>query len=123
MHIPATQSTSQASGGPSEVLTINGVVKAVSIESASLDPASIADDERSLARFFRPVGIATDALQGPVLADYAMKTLHAKKVVIVDDTIFVTNLALPLTMTEGDEPEEDVTRYTISRIDIPKGLP
>ncbi|WP_244814237.1 branched-chain amino acid ABC transporter substrate-binding protein [Caballeronia sp. Lep1P3] len=29
--------------------------------------------------------VATDALQGPVLANYAMKTLHAKKVVIVDD--------------------------------------
>ena len=49
--------------------------------------------------------------------------LFPASVVIVDDTIFVTNLALPLTMTEGDEPEEDVTRYTISRIDIPKGLP
>jgi hypothetical protein len=30
---------------------------------------------------------------------------------------------LPLTMTAGDEPEEDVTKYTISRIDIPKDLP
>jgi DNA-binding beta-propeller fold protein YncE len=49
--------------------------------------------------------------------------LFPASVVIVNDTIFVTNLALPLTMTEGDEPEEDVTRYTISRIDIPKGLP
>ena len=29
--------------------------------------------------------VATDALQGPVLAGYAIKTLHAKKVVIVDD--------------------------------------
>ena len=29
--------------------------------------------------------VATDAQQGPVLAGYAMKTLHAKKVVIVDD--------------------------------------
>jgi branched-chain amino acid transport system substrate-binding protein len=29
--------------------------------------------------------VATDALQGPVLASYAMKTLHAKKVVVVDD--------------------------------------
>jgi branched-chain amino acid transport system substrate-binding protein len=29
--------------------------------------------------------VATDALQGPVLAGYAMKTLHAKKVVVVDD--------------------------------------
>ncbi|MDR5853809.1 branched-chain amino acid ABC transporter substrate-binding protein [Caballeronia sp. LZ062] len=32
---------------------------------------------------FRVVG--TDALQGPVLAGYAIKTLHAKKVVVVDD--------------------------------------
>ncbi|MDR5833106.1 branched-chain amino acid ABC transporter substrate-binding protein [Caballeronia sp. LZ034LL] len=29
--------------------------------------------------------VSTDALQGPVLAGYAMKTLHAKKVVVVDD--------------------------------------
>lgn len=29
--------------------------------------------------------MATDALQGHVLAGYAMKTLHAKKVVVVDD--------------------------------------
>jgi sugar lactone lactonase YvrE len=31
-------------------------------------------------------------------------------------TIYVTNLALPLTEAEGDEPEEDVTTYTVSRI-------
>jgi DNA-binding beta-propeller fold protein YncE len=49
--------------------------------------------------------------------------LFPASIVIVDDTIFVTNLALPLTMTAGDEPEEDVTKYTISRIDIPKDLP
>lgn len=48
--------------------------------------------------------------------------LFPASLVIVDDTIYVTNLALPLTMTIGDEPEEDVTRYTISRIDIPKHL-
>jgi DNA-binding beta-propeller fold protein YncE len=49
--------------------------------------------------------------------------LFPASLVIVDDYIFVTNLALTLTMTEGDEPEEDVTRYTISRIHIPKHLP
>jgi len=49
--------------------------------------------------------------------------LFPASIVIVDDKIFVTNLALPLTMTEGDEPEEDVTLYTVSRIDIPKDLP
>src|SRR5262245_35545132 len=48
--------------------------------------------------------------------------LFPASLVIVDDTIYVTNLALPLTMTTGDEPEEDVTRNTISRIDIPKQL-
>jgi DNA-binding beta-propeller fold protein YncE len=49
--------------------------------------------------------------------------LFPASLVIMDDKIFVTNLALPLTMTEGDEPEEDVTRYTVSQIDIPKHLP
>ena len=32
--------------------------------------------------------------------------------------VFVTNLALPLTPAAGDEPEEDVTAYTVSRIKI-----
>jgi len=37
---------------------------------------------------------------------------------IVGDDMFVTNLALPLTDTVGDEPEEDVTRWTVSRIEL-----
>ena len=32
--------------------------------------------------------------------------------------IFVTNLALALTPAEGDEPEEDVTTFTVSRIEL-----
>ena len=39
--------------------------------------------------------------------------------VIVGDEMFVTNAALPLTPAVGDEPEEDVTRYTVSRIKVP----
>jgi DNA-binding beta-propeller fold protein YncE len=42
--------------------------------------------------------------------------LFPASIVILDDEIFVTNLALPLTPAAGDEPEEKVTRYTISRI-------
>ena len=38
---------------------------------------------------------------------------------IKGEWVFVTNLALPLTPVEGDEPEEDVTTYTVSRIKIP----
>jgi len=40
--------------------------------------------------------------------------------VIVGDEIFVTNIALPLTATVGDEPEEEVSRYTVSRIKLPR---
>lgn len=43
--------------------------------------------------------------------------------VIVGNDVFVTNLALPLTPAVGDEPEEDVTRWTISRIQVPEELP
>jgi sugar lactone lactonase YvrE len=32
--------------------------------------------------------------------------------------IYVTNLALALTPAEGDEPEEDVTTFTVSRIEL-----
>ncbi len=39
--------------------------------------------------------------------------------VIVGDQIFVTNLAIALTDAKGDEPEEDVTRWTISRMRLP----
>ena len=39
--------------------------------------------------------------------------------VIVGDEIFVTNLAIALTPASGDEPEEDVTRWTVSRIKLP----
>jgi DNA-binding beta-propeller fold protein YncE len=42
--------------------------------------------------------------------------LFPASLVIVGNELFVTNLALPLTPAVGDEPEEDVSRYTISRI-------
>jgi SMP-30/Gluconolactonase/LRE-like region len=48
--------------------------------------------------------------------------LFPASLVIVDDDIFVTNLALPLTGTPDDEWEELVTRYTVSRIKIPSSL-
>ncbi len=46
--------------------------------------------------------------------------LFPASVVIVGEELFVTNLALPLNGVAGDEPEEDVTRYTISRMRIPR---
>lgn len=44
--------------------------------------------------------------------------LFPASIVIVGDWMFVTNLALPLTGTGGDEPEEKVTRWTVSRIKV-----
>ena len=40
--------------------------------------------------------------------------------VVSNGFIYVTNLALPLTPAVGDEPEEDVTRWTVSRFRIPR---
>jgi hypothetical protein len=40
--------------------------------------------------------------------------------VIVDDEIFVTNLAISLTGAVNDESEEKVTRWTISRMKLPQ---
>src|SRR6202162_2234575 len=40
--------------------------------------------------------------------------------VIVGEHMYVTNLALPLTPAAGDEPEEDVTRWTVASFRVPK---
>src|SRR5260221_384656 len=45
--------------------------------------------------------------------------LFPASLVIVGDEIFVTNLAIALTPAVGDEPEEDVTRWTVSRMRLP----
>ena len=45
--------------------------------------------------------------------------LFPASLVIVRKNIFVTNLAVALTGVAGDEPEEDVTSWTLSRIKLP----
>jgi sugar lactone lactonase YvrE len=46
--------------------------------------------------------------------------LFPASVLILGDDMFVTNLALALTPVVGDEPEEDVKRWTIVRMKLPK---
>ncbi|MGZ5101141.1 MAG: SMP-30/gluconolactonase/LRE family protein [Usitatibacter sp.] len=46
--------------------------------------------------------------------------LFPASMVIVDGWMYVSNLALPLTSAVGDEPEEDVTRWTVSRFRVPR---
>jgi sugar lactone lactonase YvrE len=44
--------------------------------------------------------------------------LFPASIVISRGNMYVTNLALPLTAAVGDEPEEDVTTYTVSRFSL-----
>jgi hypothetical protein len=44
--------------------------------------------------------------------------LFPASIVISGGSIYVTNLALVLTPAVGDEPEEDVTTYTVSRVPL-----
>ncbi len=46
--------------------------------------------------------------------------LFPASIVIVRDHMYVTNLAVPLTPAVGDEPEEDVTRWTVARFRVPE---
>jgi DNA-binding beta-propeller fold protein YncE len=46
--------------------------------------------------------------------------LFPASMVVVDGWMYVANLALPLTPMVGDEPEEDVTRWTVSRFRVPR---
>jgi sugar lactone lactonase YvrE len=48
----------------------------------------------------------------------AQGLLFPASIVISRGSIYVTNLALALTPAIGDEPEEDVTTYTVSRIPL-----
>lgn len=45
--------------------------------------------------------------------------LFPASIVISRGFVYVTNLALPLTSAVGDEPEEDVSTYTVSRFRLP----
>ena len=45
--------------------------------------------------------------------------LFPASIVISRGFVYVTNLALPLTPNVGDEPEEDVSTYTVSRFRLP----
>jgi sugar lactone lactonase YvrE len=46
--------------------------------------------------------------------------LFPASIVVLGNDLYVTNLALPLTGAAGDEWEEDVTRWTVSRVRLPR---
>jgi len=48
----------------------------------------------------------------------AKGSLFPASLVLAGSSLYVTNLALALTPNVGDEPEEDVRVYTVSRIPL-----
>ena len=74
--------------------------------------AALNGNGRIIARLGEFQGIQHDGTPNGLLFPASM--------VIVGDWMYVTNLALPLSGLPGAEPEADVTRWTISRIKIPK---
>lgn len=122
-----------ANTGDDRVLTLNLASNTLTVFAESINGADgIAFDERG--RLWVAANQADEAValnaNGRIIArlgefqgirnDGAPNgLLFPASPVIVGDEMFVTNLALPLTPAAGDEPEEDVTRYTVSRIKLP----
>lgn len=121
-----------ANTGDDRVLKVNKSSGAVSVFAESINGADgVAFDSQGrlwVAANQADELVALDA-QGKVVAkrgDFEgirrdgspRGLLFPASLVILGDEIFVTNLALPLNATTGDEPEEQVTRYTVSRIRI-----
>jgi DNA-binding beta-propeller fold protein YncE len=124
-----------ANTGDDRILKVDPVTKVVSVFAESINGADgIAFDRhgrlwvaanqndevvalnskgRVVVRLGRFEGIGRDGAPKGLLFPASL--------VIVGGEIFVTNLALPLTdpAVIGDEPEEDVTRWTVSRIRLP----
>jgi sugar lactone lactonase YvrE len=70
------------------------------------------DKGRVVARVGRFEGISRDGTPRGLLFPASM--------VIVGGQMYVTNLALPLTAAVGDEPEEDVTKWNVARVALPR---
>ena len=72
------------------------------------------ENGRVIAKLGEFLGIQSDGS--------ARGLLFPASLVIQGKSIFTTNLSIPLTPTEGDEPEEDISKFTVSRIKIPSSL-
>jgi DNA-binding beta-propeller fold protein YncE len=123
-----------ANTGDDRILKVDKTSGAVAVFAESINGADGVAFDKHSGRLWVAANqadelVALDAATGLVVAkrgdfegirrDGSPKgLLFPASLVIVDDEIFVTNLALPLTPMEGDEPEESVSRYTVSRIRI-----
>ncbi|HSD44490.1 MAG TPA: SMP-30/gluconolactonase/LRE family protein [Burkholderiales bacterium] len=122
-----------ANTGDDRVLKVDLATKAVTVFAESINGADgiafdddgrlwVAENQNDSVAALNDKGRVVDRLGefGGIRRDGSPRgLLFPASIVIVDDWMYVTNLALPLTGAAGDEPEEDVTLYTVSRIRIP----
>ena len=123
-----------ANTGDNRVLKMDIPTKAVSVFSESLHGAdgllfddsgrlwvaanqadelvALNDKGKVVARVGKFDGIRHDGTPRGLLFPASM--------MIVGEHMYVTNLTLPLTQAAGDEPEEDVTRWTVARLHVPR---
>ncbi len=120
--------------GDDRILKIDMVTKAISVFAESINgPDGIKFDEEgrlwiTANQADKVIGLDTNGKVIAKLGDFlGMRNngtpkglLFPGSLVIKDKKIYVTNLSIASTLAVmGDEPEEDVTRYTVSKIKIP----
>lgn len=119
-----------ANTGDDRVLKVDLATQAISVFAESVNGADgLAFDERGILwvaanQADRIVGLDDKGRVVAQIGDFEkigadgapVGPLFPASLVRVGREIYVTNLALPLTPAAGDEPEEDVTRWTVSRI-------
>jgi len=72
------------------------------------------EDGRVIAKLAEFLGIRSDGSP--------LGLLFPASIVIQGSWIYITNLSLPLTPAAGDEPEENISKFMVSRIKIPGNL-
>ena len=121
-----------ANTGDNRVLAMDLATKAISVFAESVHGAdgtlfesgrlwvcaNQGDNVVALNAQGRPV-IRVGSFQGVGADGRAQGLLFPASLAMTGGYLYVTNLALPLTPMVGDEPEEDVTRWTVSRFRIP----
>src|SRR5258706_83104 len=122
-----------ANTGDDRVLKIDPATKAVSVFAESINGAdgivfdrlgrlwvaANQNDEVGALNANGRVGVRLGLFEGIGRDGAPRGLLFPASPVIVGDEMFITNLAIALTPAVGDQPEEDVTRWTVSRIKLP----
>ena len=102
--------------------SINGADDIVFDRNGNLWVAANQADQIMVLNEFGQVVAKLGEFLGIQKDDSPRGLLFPASLVIRGKWLFVTNLSLPLTDAGGDEPEENIMQYTVSRIKIPANI-